>query len=288
MRNYSDDPNLEKLLSDALKEDIAGGDITTRLYIPGDKNAKAVLVAKEKLVVCGMALGERIFKMQDKNIRFKPCVCDGAIAQKGRVIARIRGKARSILTAERVVLNFLSLLSGVSTQTREFVNAVKPYKTKILDTRKTIPGLRILEKYAVRIGGGFNHRISLDEMILIKDNHLKVLGSRFRVLGKIKKTARKGIKTEIEVSNLKEFRIGLNLNPDIIMLDNMSLRDMRESVMLRNNRVSYTKDSTPKLEASGNITMKNVRKVAATGVDFISIGALTHSVKSVDISLEII
>jgi nicotinate-nucleotide pyrophosphorylase (carboxylating) len=177
-------------------------------------------------------------------------------------------------------LNFLSLLSGIATKTRAYVDKVKPYKAKILDTRKTIPGLRELEKYAVRIGGGFNHRFSLDEMVLIKDNHLKIIGS----YNKLKCGLRiEGHKIELEVKNLKEFKGALKLKPDMIMLDNMSIKDVRKAVLIKQQARHKTL-----LEASGGITLKNVRKIAAAGVETISVGALTHSVGSVDISLEIL
>jgi nicotinate-nucleotide pyrophosphorylase (carboxylating) len=209
-------------------------------------------------------------------------VREGERVKKSKVIARIFGKARSILTAERVVLNFLSLLCGIATRTREYVDAVKPYKVKIIDTRKTIPGLRILEKYAVRIGGGFNHRFSLDEMVMVKDNHLKVIGGH----KKLAKLSRR-YKSEIEVEDLRGFKEALKLKPDIIMLDNMSVKEMKKAVSIRNKLSPRLSQPTPKLEASGNITLKNVKRVASCGVEMISVGALTHSVKSIDISLEI-
>jgi len=285
--NYNNEFNVKNIFINALKEDIRTRDITTDAVISREKHAKGIILAKEDFVVCGLAAALCIFKIADKNIKFKALVKEGDFVKKGKVIARISGPARSILTAERVALNFLSLLSGISTTTRRFVNAVKPFKTKIIDTRKTIPGLRILEKYAVRIGGGFNHRMGLDEMIMIKDNHLKVLGSRFWVLGLEKKL--RGIKTEIEVGTLKEFNKALRLKPDIIMLDNMSIEDMRKAVWIRNKSQSRkVAKSSLKLEASGGITLNNIKRVASTGVDMISIGALTLSVTSVDISLEII
>jgi len=284
--NYSNEFDVKKIFINALKEDIRAKDITTNAVIPKDKFAKGIILAKEDFVVCGLAVVLSIFKILDKNIKFKALVKEGDFVKKGKAIAKFSGRARSILTAERVALNFLSILCGISTTTRKFVNAVKPLETKIIDTRKTIPGLRILEKYAVRIGGGFNHRMSLDEMIMIKDNHLKVLGSRFWVLGIEKKL--RGIKTEIEVKTLKEFNKALKLKPDIIMLDNMSIKGMRKAVKIRNSLSPNIQHPTPKLEASGGITLKNVKQVASTGVDMISIGALTLSVTPVDISLEIL
>jgi nicotinate-nucleotide pyrophosphorylase (carboxylating) len=279
MKSYYNKLDTREIIKDALKEDIATKDITTNAFVPKYKYINGIILAKQDCVVCGLAIASCVFKMLDKNIKFKDLTKEGTLVKKGKVIARISGKARSILTAERVALNFLSLLCGISTKTRKFVEAVKPFKAKIIDTRKTLPGLRVLEKYAVRIGGGFNHRMSLDEMIMIKDNHLQVLGSKFWAQGLEKRL--RGIKTEIEVKTLKEFNKALRLRPDIIMLDNMSISDMNKAVKIRNNL-------KPKLEASGGITLKNVKQIASTGVDMISVGALTHSVNSIDISLEIL
>ncbi|MEW6102159.1 MAG: carboxylating nicotinate-nucleotide diphosphorylase [Candidatus Omnitrophota bacterium] len=273
--SYVDDIDVIK---EALKEDIGKRDITTIALVPKNISVRAVLLAKEDFVVCGLHIAKKVFMLIDKNIRFNSLVKEGEYVKKGEILAKISGKARGILTAERVALNFLSMLSGVSTLTRRYVQKVRPYKARILDTRKTIPGLRLFLKYAVRIGGGFNHRFCLDEMVLLKDNHLKAIGDSFWEIG-FKKN--KKYRREIEVNTLKEFRNALELNPDIIMLDNMSLKQMNKAVKLRNN-------PRPKLEASGGITLKNVKKVASTGVDFISVGELTHSVDSVDISLEIL
>jgi len=282
--------SISDIIKRALREDIGKGDITTAAIIPEDKYVKAALKAEENCVICGLDTARKVFTTQDKNIEFKPHILDGQKIKKGKIIAHILGRAQGILTAERVALNFLSLLSGVATKTRAYADKVKPYGVKILDTRKTIPGLRELEKYAVRIGGGFNHRLNLDEMILIKDNHLKVIGDRLWVMGlkEIKNKITPKIKIEVEVKTLKEFKKALKINPDIIMLDNMSIRDIKRAVQIRNHLSPITYHLSPKLEASGGITLKNVRAVASTGVDMISIGALTHSINSVDISLEIL
>lgn len=274
---------IKNILAYALMEDIGESDITTNTVINGNAKAKAVFLAKQGCVICGLGVTALVFKTYDKNIRFKALVKDGDSVRKGESIAVVSGKAKNILTAERVALNFLTFLSGISTKTRLFVNIVKPYKTKIIDTRKTIPGLRLLQKYAVRIGGGFNHRMNLEEMIMVKDNHLKLIGG-------IKKLHRLGSRyeTEIEVTNLAEFRFALTLKPDIIMLDNMSVKDMKKAVAIRNKSSSKINLHLPKLEASGGITLKNIRSIAACGVDMISIGALTHSVDAADISLEFI
>lgn len=277
--NYAKEIEIKDLVKFSLKEDIGQKDITTDQFIPENRQIKAIILAKEPLVACGLGLAALVLRTQDKEIKFKSLVKDGDWVKRGRIIARISGKAKSILTAERVVLNFLSLLCGIATKTCAYVKAVRPYRVKIMDTRKTIPGLRLLEKYAVRIGGGFNHRLTLDEMVIVKDNHLATLGGIKQLTGLSRK-----YKTEIEVKNLKEFRIALALRPDMIMLDNMGIAQIKKAVRLR-NRLSC---KTPKLEASGGITLKNIRKVAATGVEMISVGSLTHSVSSVDISLEIL
>ncbi len=278
--NYLNSFELKNLVKDALKEDAAARDITTGMFVPGNLEARAQLTAREKMVVCGINIAAKAFKLLDKKLKFKPLIKDGQTAAKGAALALIKGNACAILSAERVALNFLSFLSGTATQTRLFVDAIKPYRTKILDTRKTIPGLRLLQKYAVRCGGGYNHRFALDEMILVKDNHLELIGGCSNV-GRFNSR----LKTEIEVKSLKELVEALKLKPDIIMLDNMSIKDMKKAVQARDN----TQGARHKvlLEASGNISLGNAKKVAATGVDMISIGSLTHSVGSADISLDI-
>ena len=290
-------PQLDSIIRRALIEDIGRGDITTQLTVPENKFIKAVFLAKEDCVACGLAVAKRVLRTVDARIKFTPLVKEGQALRKGKIIARIQGKAGSILSAERVALNFLTLLSGIATKTREYVNKVRPHKVKITDTRKTIPCLRELQKYAVRIGGGYNHRESLDEMVLIKDNHIEVLGVRFWVLGldKIKKRISPRVRIEVEVKNLNEFKKALKMKPDIILLDNMSTKEMKKAVAIRNKLAPNTHHLTPntyhlapKLEASGGITLKNIKKAAGTGVEFISIGALTHSVKSADISLEVL
>jgi len=274
--NYIKELDIKDIVAAALKEDIGTRDITTEAFIPPDKSVKAIILAKENFVVCGLGVAALAFRLQDKDIKFKACVREGQFVKKGKRLAKLSGNARGILTAERVALNFLSLLSGISTKTRKFVNAVKPHKVKILDTRKTIPGLRLLEKYAVRIGGGFNHRFCLDEMVLVKDNHLKIVGGIDRLGGFSRKQ-----RTEIEVKDLREFKTALLLDPDIIMLDNMSVKEMKRAAAARASR-------KPRLEASGGITLKNIKKIAASGVDMISVGELTDSLNSVDLSLEIL
>ncbi|MDD5432028.1 MAG: carboxylating nicotinate-nucleotide diphosphorylase [Candidatus Omnitrophica bacterium] len=273
---------IDSILKHALIEDIGHGDITTLLTIPKDKEIKAKILLKEDCIVCGLLLAERAFKASDKNIEFKALAKEGKPLKKGKVIAEISGNAASILTAERVALNFLSLLSAVATKTKEYVEKIEPYKTKITDTRKTIPGLRELQKYAVRIGGGYSHRMGLDEMILIKDNHLKVTEGYTKL-----PSVPKGFKIEVEVQNLDEFKHAIYFKPDVIMLDNMSLSDIKEAVKIRNNTEFKSHHPPTKLEASGGVNLDTVKDIAATGVDIISVGDLTHSVKSIDMSLEV-
>ncbi|MFH1889092.1 MAG: carboxylating nicotinate-nucleotide diphosphorylase [Candidatus Omnitrophota bacterium] len=278
-----DPAKLDTIIRRALIEDIGKGDITTQLTIPKDKKIYAELAVKEDCIICGLKVAERVFSISDKNIIFNPLAREGYPVKKGRAVARIEGSAGSILTAERVALNLLSMLSGIATKTREYVKHIEPYKTKVTDTRKTMPGLRELQKYAVRIGGGHNHRMGLDEMVLIKDNHIKVTEGYTKL-----PSVPKGFKIEIETQNLEEFRHALRFKPDVIMLDNMGLKDIKQAVKIRNNTKFTSHHPPTKLEASGGIDIKNVRKIAAAGVDMISIGELTHSFASVDISLEIL
>jgi nicotinate-nucleotide pyrophosphorylase (carboxylating) len=274
---------MDSVIRHALVEDIGRGDITTQLTIPEDKEIKAQIIAKQDCLICGIGVAECVFQTVDKAAKFQPLVKEGRRIKKGKVVAKLEGKARGILAGERVALNLLTMLSGVATKTRRFVQAIEPFKTKITDTRKTMPGLRELQKYAVRVGGGFNHRISLDEMILIKDNHLKVTDGFDRL-----PSVPKGFKIEIEVGNLDEFRHALRFKPDVIMLDNMSIADIREAVKIRNNTEFKSHHPPTKLEASGGVSLENVREVASTGVEIISVGELTDSLEAVDMSLEVI
>lgn len=274
---------LNTIIRHALVEDIGKGDITTRLTIPEDKIIKAGIVVNEDCVICGLPVAERVFKMTDAFIDFAAQVKEGMLVKKGKTVIKISGRAKGILAAERVALNFLSILSGIATKTREYVKNIEPYKTKITDTRKTLPGLRHLQKYAVRIGDGYNHRMGLDEMIMIKDNHIKVTEGYTKF-----PSVPKGFKIEVEAQNLDEFRHALRFKPDVIMLDNMSLEDIKEAVKIRNSTEFKSHHPPTKLEASGGVTLDNVREIAACGVDIISIGELTHSIRSIDISLDIL
>lgn len=273
---------LNTIIDLALDEDIGKGDITSDLLIPSNLKAKATFVAKAEGVLAGIDIARLVFVRVDPAIKFKILLQDGSQLKKGDLIANIKGNARSILEAERVALNFLQRLSGIATQTAGYVALINDLPVHILDTRKTTPGMRLLEKYAVCMGGGQNHRFNLSDGILIKDNHLMSLRAQGMTLKEIvvqaKLNAPKGIKVEVEVTNLKEVDEAVSAGADIIMFDNMSPAQMRRAVKKIPTQI--------KTEASGNITADNVRAVAETGVNFISIGALTHSSKALDISLE--
>ncbi len=279
-----DQEKLNSIVRHALVEDIGKGDITTQLVISPEKEKEieADILVKEDCIVCGLQVMERVFKTVDSKVTVEVKAREARKVKKGKVIAHVRGKASSIITAERVALNLLSMLCAVATKTREFVNKIEPYKVKITDTRKTIPGVRELQKYAVRIGGGFNHRMSLDEMILMKDNHIRVTEGYTKL-----PSVPKGFKIEIEVQNIEEFKHALRFKPDVIMLDNMQLKDIKKAVKIRNNTTFDSHHPRTKLEVSGGINLKNIRNIAASGVEIISIGELTHSIEATDISLDV-
>jgi len=273
---------IKGLIELALREDIGGGDITTSAIIDKKARGSAEIIAKEGLVVAGLPMAEMVFKALDKGVRFKPLVKDGDRVKKGQILARVEGRLFPLLTGERVALNFLQRLSGIATLTRRFVDKVKGHPVKILDTRKTTPGLRVLEKYAVRTGGGYNHRFGLYDGILIKDNHIKIAGNVMEAICRVREKEDvkvKEVMVEVEVKNIKEVRETIMGGADIIMLDNMGLKKVRRAIKLIKGKAL--------IEVSGGISLKNVREIAKTGVDFISIGYLTHSARAVDISLEI-
>ncbi|UCD55250.1 MAG: carboxylating nicotinate-nucleotide diphosphorylase [Candidatus Omnitrophota bacterium] len=276
-----------KIIKAALKEDIGARDITTSVTVPKLESVKASIVARENCILCGMDVAEWTINSVDHSVRFKPQVKDGQHVYKGKEIAFLEGHARAILSAERTMLNFLGLLSGIATNVNKFVEKTRKRPVKIYDTRKTLPLLRYLEKYAVTVGGGFNHRFGLWDQALIKENHLKIdkKGARKNIISKLREKIAKNIKIEIEVENLREFKAVLKQRPDIIMLDNMRVKDVKKAVGIRNKLAS---ENTPILEVSGGININNVEQYAGTGVDRISIGALTDSVECVDMSLEIV
>ncbi|MDP8230958.1 MAG: carboxylating nicotinate-nucleotide diphosphorylase [Candidatus Gorgyraea atricola] len=266
----------------ALGEDVGGGDITSGAIFEKDMIVLADIVAKEECVLCGIDVAKWVFTALDERIIFRSIYNDGATIKKGKKIASIKGPVKNILTCERTALNFLSRLSGVSTLTAEFVEKIKKTKAKIFDTRKTMPGMRVLEKYAVRVGGGSNHRMGLWDQVLIKDNHLSLCSIEDAV-ARAKNKHYKNI--EVEVDNLGDFKKALASGADIIMLDNMTLEDIRKATRLGTS--NKRQGTRVMLEVSGGINLENVAKIARTGVDRISIGALTHSAPSVDFSLEI-
>jgi nicotinate-nucleotide pyrophosphorylase (carboxylating) len=269
---------VNKIIDIALKEDIGSGDITSNLTI--DKNAviTAKFVTRENIVVSGVDVVKEIFK-RSKKVKTQIHIKDGKSAKKKQDIITITGNARDILAYERVALNLLQHMSGIATLTNKFVGKVKHTKAKILDTRKTIPGLRILEKYAVYCGGGKNHRFGLYDGILIKDNHIQIAGSLKKCVENAKKNKPKNLNVEVECDTVSQVKESLKAGADIILLDNMSIKQLNESVKLAKGKAI--------LEASGGVNIDNVKDIAETNVDFISIGALTHSARSVDIGLDI-
>lgn len=268
---------IHTILKQALAEDIGDGDITTQSIVATDATLEGKLIAKEDGIIAGLEIAQQIFQLVDATIIFKPLVKDGEFVGNKTVIATFSGRVQPILEAERTLLNFLQRMSGIATLTHTFVTAVKDYPAVILDTRKTAPGLREFDKLAVKLGGGQNHRFGLFDMVLIKENHIAAAGSITEAVKRVLAHDHHQHPIEIEVENLAELEEALGLEIDRILLDNMSLEDMKKAVEL-------AKGTMP-LEASGNVTLDNVRDVAATGVNFISIGALTHSVKAMDLSL---
>lgn len=269
---------LRDFIKKSYAEDIGTGDITTMSTIPIGTQISGKFIAKESGIICGLDIAKEVFDYADNNIKYKFNFKDGQLVKKGSTIATISGDAISVLSGERLALNLMQRLSGIATNTNFAVEQVKGYKAKIADTRKTTPGLRVLEKYAVKTGGGSNHRFNLADGILIKDNHIKAAGSITKAITSAKKNAPHTLKIEVEVESIKQLKEALEAGADIIMLDNMDNETMTEAVKVTNGRAI--------LEASGNMGEKNLKDVAATGVDVISIGALTHSVKALDISLK--
>ena len=272
-------PDVSDVIRRALAEDIGHGDVTTSLLIPEEKESKAHIIAKGTFIVAGLPFLKEVFRIIDPSVSLKYLFHDGNQVKGGDVIAELAGKTRSLLSAERVSLNILQRLSGIATLTRQYVEKVKGFKAKVIDTRKTSPCLRFMEKYAVKMGGGGNHRFGLFDGILIKDNHIQAVGG----VGEAVKRAKGGhhlTKIEVEVGNIHDLKEALEARADIIMLDNMSINDMKEAVAAVNGKVP--------LEASGNVTLERIAEIAGTGVDYISVGALTHSAPAADISLKII
>jgi nicotinate-nucleotide pyrophosphorylase (carboxylating) len=278
-----DDEYLRRVVGDALAEDGAGEDVTTGALVSPDLRGSAVIVAKAAGVVAGLSVAAAVFHAADPSLSFQLRVPDGARVTAGETVAQVEGRVASILHAERVALNFLQRLSGIATATARLVEAVAGLPTRILDTRKTTPGLRPLERYAVRMGGGQNHRYNLADGILVKDNHWRAVraqsGDIAGAVQRLRERAPREMRVEVEVTSLAEVEEALAAGADILLLDNMGPEEMRQAVEAARGRAQT--------EASGGITLRNVRAVAETGVDFISVGALTHSAPALDISLEL-
>lgn len=279
MDRASLDAEIDRIIATALNEDIGDGDVTTLNTIPEDLVLEAILLAKADGVLAGREVFERVFRFIDPSVDVWDAASDGDMVERGQVIARLRGPGRALLSGERVALNLLQRMSGIATATRRMVDAVSGTRAVILDTRKTAPGLRALDKLAVRLGGGQNHRIGLYDMALIKDNHIAAVGSITEAIARVRAGDHRHRPIEVEVTDLDQLREALESEPDRILLDNMNLITLREAVEVADGRVP--------LEASGNVDLTTVAAIAATGVDYISSGALTHSVTALDISLDI-
>ena len=279
----SSKPQIEEIIDRALAEDLGKGDVTTEALIPGDQQGTGFIVAKEEGILAGTEAANQVFHRVDPDLKVEILLEDGTGVKPGSKVAKVSGSIAGILKAERVALNFLQRLSGIASETNRYVARVEGLPVRIMDTRKTTPGWRSLEKYAVRVGGGGNHRMNLSDGILIKDNHLVALRSQGlnikEIIAKARQNAPQRLPVEVEVRTVSEALEAVEAGADIVMLDNMNLEDMRKAVKSINGRAV--------IEASGGIILDNVRAVAETGVDFISIGALTHSARALDISLEL-
>jgi nicotinate-nucleotide pyrophosphorylase (carboxylating) len=274
---------VDRIIKNALEEDLGWGDVTTDSTIPMEAAIKGLFIAKEHGIVCGIEVCKRVFEIMDSSIAFEILIKDGQKAQNGDHIAKISGPARSILKGERVSLNLLQRMSGIATAANKYAEAVQGTTARVVDTRKTMPGLRILDKYSVLVGGCYNHRFNLSDLVLIKDNHIKAAGGITPAVKAAKGKLSHALKIEVEVESLEQLKEALEAGADIIMLDNMTLEMMREAVQTAKGKAL--------LEASGNVALegdRSVRAIAQTGVDIISVGALTHSVSAMDISLRFV
>lgn len=274
---------VDKIIKNALEEDLGWGDVTTDSTIPSATEIAGKFISKQQGVICGIEVCKRVFEILDSTIAFEILVHDGQRVEKGDVIANISGSARSILKGERVALNLLQRMSGIATTAGKYAEAVKGTAARVVDTRKTMPGLRMLDKHAVLTGGCHNHRYNLSDLVLIKDNHIKAAGGITPAVKAAKSKLSHALKIEVEVESLEQLEEALSTGADIIMLDNMTLDIMKEAVRITNGRAL--------LEASGNVELSGERSasaIAQTGVDIISVGALTHSVKAMDISLRFV
>lgn len=271
------------LIKNAIKEDVGPGDITTKTIIPAGQKAKAIIKAKEAGVIAGLEIAREVFRQVDPRISFRSKIKDGTLVKRGKILAEISGPARGILVGERTALNFLQHLSGIATLTQEFVIRARKAEsgTRVFDTRKTTPGLRALEKYAVKIGGGTNHRMGLYDAILAKDNHIKLAGGIAKAIARSKAQGSRSKKIEVETKTIAEVKQAIKAGVNRILLDNMNIKALRQAVRL-------CKKAKIKTEASGGVNLQNIRQIAKTGVDYISVGALTHSAPALDISLKIV
>lgn len=297
---------ISPLIQAALKEDVGSKDLTSEALIARGEMAKAELVVRREGIIAGLPLAEWTFGAADPKVRFKPMVRDGQKVYPGKAVAFVEGPARGVLAAERVALNFVGRLSGIATLTRAFVERVRGTGARILDTRKTTPTLRLLERYAVAMGGGLNHRMGLSSQVLIKENHLRILAAGLpsgpgavpgtergqsvleRAVARARGRIQRGVGIEVEVSNLQELREALAAQPEIILLDNMRLPDIQEAVRLRNAVARSRRAARILLEVSGGVTLETVRAIALAGVERISVGALTHSAPALDVALEVV
>ena len=269
---------IDTIIEAALKEDMPDGDVTSESLVPPESVSKAILLVKEDGILAGIDVAARVFWKIDPHVVFDKNVEDGSSIRAGDTLARIEGPSISLLKGERTALNFLQRMSGIATLTQKFVKSLEGSQTQILDTRKTTPSLRSLEKYAVKMGGGTNHRLNLSDMVLIKDNHLKIVGNISEAVKRARDSVGPDLKIEIETTTLEEVKEAVRSGADMIMLDNMSPKRMREVVEWVDGKVP--------LEASGNVKLSTIKEIASSGVDFISVGGLTHSYQSLDISME--
>jgi nicotinate-nucleotide pyrophosphorylase (carboxylating) len=270
---------IRKLIEEALFEDMGPGDITSEAVIPDEASATAEIIAKQDLVLAGILISREVFRKLDPWVQFTPLSHDGDKVLSGSIIAQVQGRTRALLAGERVALTIMQHLSGIATHTAKFVEVLKGSRAEILDTRKTLPGLRALEKYAVRMGGGRNHRFGLYDGILVKDNHIAAAGGIIKAMAGIRKKVHPLLKIEVEVKTLDEVREALAAGATMLLLDNMPPNIMKQAVNIVDGKVL--------VEASGNVTLENIKAIAATGVDFISSGSLTHSAPAADISMKI-
>jgi len=270
--------DIDRIIINALREDIPSGDITTDNIIDETSQSEAVLISKDEGVIAGLDVAKKVFLMLDDQVVFEKMVEDGQTVKRGDIIAKIKGNTRALLKGERTALNLLQRLSGIATKTRQLADKIKDLPAKLVDTRKTTPGLRVLEKYAVRVGGGYNHRFCLSDGVLIKDNHIKAAGGIKQAVQLVREKIPHTMTIEVETETIEQVLEALEAKADIIMLDNMSLDEMKKAVKIIDGRAVT--------EASGNVNADTIYDIACTGVDIISVGGLTHSVKAFDISMK--